>query len=126
MSDMIEFPEMRSDVEDALTAFADRVIQARWGEYDAARNYYDDLTMNVNIMYDCHVFPDPSIAVDAVITEGEAVELAALWAAFKPILDDLGDQSDQAYTSDPRWRRVIWAAVRALAVMKETDQGTPM
>lgn len=124
MSGEVEFPAMRQDVEDALAAFANPELQARWGKYDVTSNSYDDLTLNVNILFDCQVFPDPGDAVDAAIATSEAPALATLFLKFKPMLEELGDAPDHVYTSDPRWAAVVEAAAAALLAMKRRDEGT--
>ena len=125
MNDTIAFPAMRGDVEDAIQALADPNIQDRWGMYDADRNYYDDLTMNLNILFDCRVFPNPWAAIDAVISAREAEPLAELWTTFQPLLLDLGDRPDLDYLTDPRWPKVVAAASRALIIMRQFDEEMP-
>jgi hypothetical protein len=122
MSSGVGFPTMRLEVQDALAAMSDRSHQEKvWGRLDPERNYYDDLTLNVNILYDCLVFPDPANAVGAVITPDEATALTKLWDTFRPVLGDLGDQPDADYLRDPRWSEVISTARDALDAMRATD-----
>ncbi len=122
MSSGVDFPTMRLEVRDALAAMSDRQHQEKvWGRLDLERTYYDDLTLNVNILYDCLVFPDPSNAVGAVITAEEVGTLTKLWDAFRPVIEDLSDRPDADYLRDPRWSEVIRTARDALAAMSATD-----
>lgn len=121
MSFVVEFPAMRRDIEDAVRAFADKSLQSRWGHMDRNAGVFDDLTLNVNILYDCHVFPDPTSAIGAAIAEHEAEPLASLFARLKPLLDDLGERPDSDYLADSRWPEVVEAASHALLAIQGTD-----
>lgn len=126
MSKPIYYPELRNEVISALNALSDRAHQARrWGRFEKGVNYYDDLNLNVHILYDdCQVLPLPANAVPAVLHEAEVPAFEALERELAPLLDDLGDQVDAAYMSDPRWSRVVDAATAALKVMRATDEPT--
>lgn len=117
----IEFPSMRRDVEDALWALSDEAVQRRWGIYEPERNMFDDLTLNLNILYDCHVFPDPNVAV-GVIAPDEIEPIRELFVIFDPLLEELGDRPDADYLADPRWSAVMKAAQVALATMRRFDE----
>ncbi|WP_142162835.1 hypothetical protein [Cellulomonas sp. SLBN-39] len=115
----MRFPQMRDYVIDALRSLADvdhqRVV---WGRYEEGVRYYDDLTLNVHVLYDdCQVVPEPSTAVGAVLFEHEVPAFTALHAALDPMIDDLQDASDDVYITDPRWPDVVAAAAAALVVM---------
>lgn len=119
MKASVRFPQMRNYVIDALRSLADvnhqRVV---WGCYEEGVPYYDDLTLNVHVLYDdCQVVPEPSTAVGAVLFEHEVPALTALDAALGPMIDDLQDASDDAYIADPRWPDVVAAAAAALVAM---------
>lgn len=123
MSAPIDFPEMRDEIREALRALSDPVHQqTRWGRYVEGVNYYDDLTVNVHILYDdTAVLPDPANAVGSVILEREVPALRVVGNAFGPLLHDIGDRPDSDYLADPRWPLVVQAARAALNVMNESE-----
>jgi hypothetical protein len=127
MTGSVEFPSMRAEVVEALRALSDRDYQsATWGRYEPGVDYYDDLDMNVHILYDdTQVLPDPESAVSSLIHPSEVPALQALEAALGPMIQDLGDVPDEVYTSDPRWAAVVEAASDALVVMQRFDEGPP-
>lgn len=114
---------MRQQTVTALTALADRDYQQRvWidREYPHA-GFYDDLTLNVNMLYDM-VLPDPRSRLGVVLlSESEVARLDELEQLLGPLIDDLGDTYDQQYLSDPRWSEVVAAAASALSAMKAND-----
>jgi hypothetical protein len=117
----VKFPDMRREVISALRSLADPEHQRlRWGRVEEGVDYYDDLTLNVHILYDdTQVLPSPETAVPAVLHQSEAPALQALDAVLGPLLDDLGEQPDSEFLADPRWPRVVEAARHALAVVEE-------
>lgn len=126
MSGPIRFPEMRLQIISALRSLSDvQHQQARWGRVEDGVNYYDDLSLNVHVLYDdCAVLPEPGAAVGIAIHSEEVPAFAELELVLGPMLDDLGDAADEAFTNDPRWPAVVRAAGEALAVMKRTDEGS--
>jgi hypothetical protein len=125
VKDAITYPEMRLQVIEAVRALSDPHHQrTRWGHYEEGVDYYDDLSLNVHILYDdCTVLPDPDVAVPSVLHAQEVANFRELEAALGPMLDDLHGQPDDAYMSDPRWPVVVETAARALAVMEQCDEG---
>jgi hypothetical protein len=121
----IEFPDMRNEVISALRSLSDPIHQqTRWGRYEEGVNYYDDLALNIHILYDdCQVLPDPETATPAVLHAAEVSAFQALEDVLGPMIDDLGDRPDAHYTNDPRWVEVIRAARDALAMMRAADFG---
>lgn len=119
----VKFPAMRQQTVTALTALADRDYQQRvWidREYPHA-GFYDDLTLNVNMLYDT-VLPDPRSRLGVVLlSESEVARLDELEQLLGPLIDDLGDTYDQQYLSDPRWSEVVAAAASALSAMRPND-----
>lgn len=111
---------MRDQVIASLQSLADPSHQkVRWGRYEEGVNYYDDLTLNVHVLYDdCQVLPDPSRSVGTVLYENELEALREVHAALGPMLDELQDSPDSDFLADPRWPEVVGAARAALDVMR--------
>lgn len=112
---------MRSDVLDALRSLADREYQEReWGKYREEENRYDDLTLNVHLLYDdCQVLPDPASQVGTVLYADDAEPLRRVGAVLGPLIHDLGEASDAEYLADPRWDLVVAAAAEAVADLEQ-------
>jgi hypothetical protein len=112
---------MRDEVISALRSLSDPVHQrSRWGRYEEGVNYYDDLSLNVHILYDdCQVLPDPSAAVGTVLMAGEVEPLLGVDRSLSPLLDELADRPDSDYLEDPRWPSVVAAARDALDAMRQ-------
>jgi hypothetical protein len=127
MTDSITYPEMRLQVIEAVRALADPHHQrTRWGRYEEGVNYYDDLALNVHILYDdCMVLPEPHGAVPTVLHAQEVSIFSELEKALGPMLDELQGEADDVYMRDPRWSRVVETAARALAVMEQCDTAGP-
>jgi len=119
----VQYPEMRDQLLSALQALADpRHQRTRWGVEEPGVDYYDDLMLNVHILYDdCKVLPDPSTAVGRVIVDDEVSALRALQQVLGPLLDELGSSPDGTYLSHPTWPDVIAAARTALDTMNKPD-----
>jgi hypothetical protein len=112
----VEFPEMRREVMRALASLADLEFQQEvWPDPEAP----EDFGMNVHILFDdCEVLPDPATRVGTVLVEGVEVQaLGELAARLEPLLEDLGESSDDAYLRDSRWPGVVSQASLALAAM---------
>jgi hypothetical protein len=119
VSPTIDFPAMRSDVKDALSSLADPERQRTvWGTYDKSSGHFEDLTLNLNILYDCHVLPDPQEAVGAAIFESELAAFELLRDAIVPLIASLGNAQDVDYIEDPRWPGVVEAAQFVLRQME--------
>lgn len=119
----VKYPSARFNVISAIEALADPVHQReRWGVYDEVADFYDDLDMNIHILYDdFHVLPDAAVAVGTVLLPDEVAPMERLDRALGPMLKELGDVPDRTYMDDPRWPEVIEAARAALAVMGGTS-----
>lgn len=124
MKSAITFPEMRNEVIGALRSLSDLAHQqTRWGRVEEGVNYYDDLTLNVHILYDdCRVLPSPDGAVPDILHAAEIAAFRALDSALGPMIRELGDRPDEDYLADPRWPHVLGAAREALVVMEACDQ----
>jgi hypothetical protein len=115
----VKYPEMRREVVNALAALADPEYQQRvWIERNYPRdNFFDDLSLNINILYDM-VLPDPVPRIGAVLLdENEVDQLIRLEKVLGPLIAELRDAPDSRYLSDPRWKQVVDAASSALSCM---------
>jgi hypothetical protein len=123
MTISVQFPAMRDQVIAALRSLANPEHQrTHWGLSKPEVNYYDDLTLNVHILYDdCQILPDPSAAVGTVLIEGEVEAIRRVHGALGPILDELGDRPDSDYLDDPGWPAVALAAQKALETMRQYE-----
>lgn len=122
----INLPEMRLKVVAALESLSDPPRQERWGHVKESVNYFDDLTLNVNILYDdCMVLHEPPNAVPDILHQEEVPALVNLENALGPMIRELGDRPDAVYTSDARWPGVMKAASQALEVMRRCDEEAP-
>jgi hypothetical protein len=118
----VQFPEMRLEVVEALQSLADPQRQKKWGQVKDGINYYDDLTLNVNILYDdCQVLPDPSLSIGSILYPNERDVLHAVHEALNPLLNNLGNKPDGDYLADPQWPAVIMAAREALQTMIKNE-----
>lgn len=122
----VRFPEMRSEVIGAVLALADREYQRRvWVERQYPDpDYYDDLTLNVNILYDdTKVLEDPVSTIGTCLrTVNEAEAMRKLAVALDQVFEEKGtDLSDAEYIADVRWDAVVEAACTALHVLRMPD-----
>lgn len=120
----VDFPRMRDDVMFALACLSDRRYQERvWVSNEGPPNYSDDLTANVNILYDdCQVLPDPQSRVGSVLLATDEVErLHDLHAVLGPLIDELGEAPDGDYLDNRRWALVVEESAAALAAMVRAD-----
>lgn len=116
----VKYPQMRQEAASALAALADPEYQRRvWIDRKYPRDdFYDDLTLNVNILYDM-VLPDPKSRIGTVLTsEKEANHLIRLEEVLGPLIAELRDAPDSRYLADPRWKEVVAAASSALSSME--------
>ncbi|MFD3591462.1 hypothetical protein ACFWU5_01950 [Nocardia sp. NPDC058640] len=119
----VQYPEMRMSVIDALESFADPDYQRRvWiNRQFPHANFYDDLDLNVSILYDdCVVVPDPRSRIGTVLVDGPEVDrLIELDQVLDPMISRLGNASDSTYLGDSEWPLVVTAARAALAAMRD-------
>jgi hypothetical protein len=120
VTDVIEFPSMRAEVIEALRALSDPVHQrTRWGRFEPGVDYYDDLDMNIHILYDdCAVLPDPASSVRSLLRPTEVATLSAVDSVLGPLIRELGDRPDEDYMAHPGWADVVEASAAALAAMQ--------
>lgn len=123
MSALVQFPAMRLDVVAALQSLSDPVQQeSRWGRVQLGVNYYDDLSVCVNILFDCQVLPNPDVAVGSVLLPGEEPALRAVADELLPLVDELGPAADASYLAHRRWDAVVRASRRARDLMESNDR----
>lgn len=119
----VQYPEMRRSVIEALESFADPNYQKRvWINRQFPRaNFYDDLDVNVSILYDdCVVVPDPHSRIGTVLVDGPEVDrLIELDQVLGPMIRRLGNAPDATYLGDSEWPLVVAAARAALAAMRD-------
>jgi hypothetical protein len=124
MTSQVTFPEMRDEVIAALRSLSDPLHQeTQWGRAEEGVNYYDDLTLNVNTLYDdCRVLPSPESSVPEVLLDSDVPALQAVEDALGPMIRDLGNRPDADYLADPRWGSVVTAAQQALRLMEAAER----
>ncbi|MET7604111.1 hypothetical protein ABZU45_24885 [Streptomyces avermitilis] len=118
----VSFPEMRRSVLSAVLALSDEAYQRRvWiGRQYPQEGYYDDFTMNANILFDdTLVLENPASTLGTILECEEEVEvMAALAAAINDLIDSEGGQkTDAEYIVSPLWRTVVRSAAKAYDVM---------
>lgn len=116
----VESPCMRVEVIGALRSLTTPEHQRlRWGVVGPGVNYFDSLTLVINVLYDdTAVLPDPSRTVGTIIYASEVRALRALDAALSPMIGDLGNAPDGDYTADERRPSVVACARVALTDME--------
>lgn len=118
----VSYPEMRVQVFSAVNALADREYQQRvWIErIYPHENYYDDLDLNINILYDdTSVLPDPTDTLGQILASREEVDAFRILAdRLDSIINELGDSPDPEYLSHAGWPGVVDAAKSAREVMR--------
>ncbi|TGZ12500.1 hypothetical protein DV517_65840 [Streptomyces sp. S816] len=122
----ITLPEMRSEILGSVRALADPEYQRRvWIEHRyPTPDYYDDLTLTVNILYDdTTVLADPQAALGRTLSSRAEVEaMSSLASALTRALDEVGrDQPDERYLASAVWPSVVEAASAALEVLTAAD-----
>ncbi|MGX1560379.1 SCO4402 family protein [Streptomyces sp. NPDC055506] len=118
----ITLPDMRAEIVVSVRALADPAYQRRvWidREYPSP-DYYDDLTLTVNILYDdTTVLADPQAALGRTLaSEAEVEAMSRLADELTRALDEVGrDQPDERFLASPAWPSVVDAASAALTVL---------
>ncbi|MEV3925497.1 SCO4402 family protein [Actinomadura coerulea] len=120
---VVQFPDMRRAVIEALQALSDPEYQRRvWVERTYPRpGFYDDLTHNVNVLYDdTSVAEDPRAQIGVTLeNEAEAAAIESLTAVLDPLLDSLPTKLEDAQViSRPEWSAVVSAAQAAVGIIQ--------
>ncbi|MET9482693.1 hypothetical protein [Streptomyces sp. NPDC006638] len=121
----VSFPDMRRNVVSAVRALADEEYQHRvWvGRIYPQEGFYDDLSVNLNILYDdTLVLDDPPSALGTVLTsEEEVAAMVVLASAVDDLLRREGnDKTDAEYVASPLWGAVLRSASTALVILSRT------
>lgn len=67
------------------------------GFVDPETGAYEDLTLWINILYDCQVLPSPEKVVGAVLRPEEVAAIAPLLDVLLPLVERLGRSDDAVY-----------------------------
>ena len=116
----LQYPGMRGEIIDALKSLSDRNLQERYWLYKdfPTTSYYEDLTTNINLLYDTQVLPEPEKSVGITLKSiEEARALRALGEALSSLIDELGDAPDSTYVGSDSWQQIVSLAADALTVL---------
>ncbi|MDT0469123.1 SCO4402 family protein [Streptomyces gibsoniae] len=118
----VRLPQMREQIISAVHALSDPDHQRRvWIERQYPHpGYFDDLTLNIHILYDdTAVLDDPSAAIGTTLRDAsEAQAMHRLADRLDEILDALEPETDDAsYLGHPLWPGVVEAAAQAHAAL---------
>ncbi len=112
---------MREEVVSAVRALADSEYQQRvWIDRNyPSPDYFDDFTLNVNILGDAAILDDPYAVIGYTLaSEREAQAMKGLSDQLNRIIEVVGsDSPDSAFLASPLWEGVIEAAKTALETM---------
>nr|BFD88403.1 hypothetical protein StreXyl84_78040 [Streptomyces sp. Xyl84] len=120
----VSLPQMREQIVSALHALADPDHQRRvWIERQYPHpGYFDDLTLNINILYDdTAVLDDPSAAIGTTLrSTSEAQVMQRLADRLNEVLDAVDPEAeDSAYLRHPLWPGIVEAATQAYAALTQ-------
>ncbi|MFI0262550.1 hypothetical protein ACH4OW_26325 [Streptomyces sp. NPDC017056] len=117
----VELPDMRAEVVSAVRALSDREYQQRvWvGRIYPHPGFFDDFTLNVNILGDAGVWDSPRDAIGYTLaSETEAAAMGSLVAHLEKVIEDVGSESpDSDFLASPLWQEVVEAARNALELL---------
>ncbi|WP_405656899.1 hypothetical protein [Streptomyces sp. RK9] len=122
----VNLPEMRAEVVSAVRALASPEHQQKvWIDRTYPHpDYYDDLTLNVHILYDdTTVLASPEAALgNTLASEQEVRAMEELARALDAVLENVGvDVPDAEFLRSPLWPQVVVAAQAALAALDEPE-----
>ncbi|MET8729522.1 hypothetical protein ABZV81_20420 [Streptomyces parvus] len=123
---VVKLPEMRAEAIGAVQALASPEYQQRvWIDRTYPHpDYYDDLTLNVHILYDdTAVLASPEAALGYTLTsEQEVRAMKELAHALDAALEGVGaDAPDAEFLQSPLWPQVVAAAQAALTALGEPE-----
>lgn len=117
----VQLPEMRAEVISAVQALSDPEYQKRvWIDRQyPSPDYFDNFTLNVNILDDAAVLDAPHAAIGfTLVSDEEARAMSELAASLNRLLSEAGAQSaDDVLMASPAWERVVAAARNALEAL---------
>ncbi|MFJ5643694.1 hypothetical protein [Streptomyces sp. NPDC093223] len=126
----VEFPDMRNSVISAVKALADTEYQDRvWIRQAYPEDgYFDDFTLNVNILYDdTLVLDDPAATLGRILSsQQEVAVLTVLASAVDDLLEREGaNRSDAEYLASPLWSAVVASASAAYRILVDDESAFP-
>lgn len=123
---MVEYPENRSYIIEALEALADAVVHEGRRSRPTAGGAVLPLNVAIHLLYDDFlVLPEPQARVGLVLIAAEVQPLQALHEALAPLVADHPDLLDQTLLDDPRWPSVVRAAETVLSAGGAMDRVEP-
>ncbi|MEU8777160.1 hypothetical protein [Streptomyces sp. NPDC048606] len=112
---------MRAEVVGAVRALSDPEHQKRvWIEHEyPSAGYFEDFTMNVNILDDAAVLDRPHETIGYTLASADEAEaMGRLAERIDAVLSSAGDNAaDQRIITDPLWETVVDAARAALQLL---------
>jgi hypothetical protein len=116
----LQYPNMRVEVLDELTALSDPDRQAAWGHWKPGADFYEDLTLVTNNLQDCAVPPEECVGVTLYPDEVEYIE--GVWQVLDALITKLGKAPDSTYLADPAWPDLMAAARAAKLTLEQSDR----
>ncbi len=118
----VQLPQMREEIIAAVRALSDPDHQRQvWIERRYPHpGYYDDLTLNLNVLYDdTLVLEDPEAAIGTTLRDtAEAQKMQQLADRLDEILNSVGPaEGDATYIGHRLWPLVVEAAREAYATL---------
>ncbi|MFE9220617.1 hypothetical protein ACFYN3_30315 [Streptomyces lavendulae] len=117
----VRLPDMRAEVVGAVRALSDPEHQRLvWIECKyPSEGYFEDLTINVNILDDAAVLDHPHTTIGYTLaSEEEAAAMSRLAECLDIVLRSAGEgAADQQIIADPLWANVVDAARSALHLL---------
>lgn len=114
----VKLPDMRTEVISALRSLSDPEYQQRvWIDRIYPHpDFFDDFTLNINILGDAGVWDAPRDAVGYTLaSDAEATSMASLVARLDEIIEAVGSESpDSDFLASPLWQGIVEAARNAL------------
>lgn len=112
-------PRLRAEIFDV----AEMLSVARIQRFKVPGDPDVDFNYCVHILFDdSEVMSDPTSDVGWVLFENETADFEELRSILEPLIDELGDVSDEMYLTDPRWLLVQEAAKTVALRMQQNGQ----
>lgn len=115
----VKNPRLRAEIFDV----AEMLSVARIQRFKVPGDPDVDFNYCVHILFDdSEVMSDPASDVGWVLFENETADFEALRSILEPLIDELGDVSDEMYLTDPRWLLVQEASKTVALRMQQNGQ----